>query len=217
MGVARMAAPEEQGIIRESMFILWFFLPAGLGNAAPIVAAKLPPLAAWSFPLDGYATFRGKRILGDHKTARGLLSGVIVGIATAALQVRLYRSLPRVRQIIPLDYTAINPLLFGALASLGALSGDALKSFCKRQLDIPPGANWVPFDQVDYVLGGIAGTALSIRLTWRRYLLLLVIWTVLHPLATCIGYALKLRDRPSRMEHRYSRGERPLGAGRAIQ
>jgi CDP-2,3-bis-(O-geranylgeranyl)-sn-glycerol synthase len=177
-----MAAREERGIIKESVFVLWFFLPAGLGNATPIVAAKLPPLAAWSFPLDGYATFRGKRIFGEHKTVRGLLSGLLVGIATAGLQVRLYRSCPRLRQVIPLDYTAIHPLLFGALASLGALSGDALKSFFKRQVGIPPGESWIPFDQVDDVLGGIAGTARALHLGRMLYLLLPVIWTVLHPL-----------------------------------
>ena len=183
-------------IVRDSLFVLWFFLPAGLGNVAPIVAAKLPCLKAWSFPLDGYATFRGKRIFGDHKTVRGLLSGLLVGIATAALQVFLYRSVPLVRQFIPIDYTAINPPLFGALSSTGALSGDALKSFFKRQCGIPPGESWIPFDQVDYVLGGITFTALYIRLTWTQYLLLLVIWTLLHPLATFIGYTLKLKDRP---------------------
>jgi CDP-2,3-bis-(O-geranylgeranyl)-sn-glycerol synthase len=79
---------------------------------------------------------------------------------------------------------------------MGTLGGDALKSFFKRQLDIPPGESWIPFDQVDYVLGGIAGTALCIRLSRSQYLLLLGIWTILHPLATSIGYLLKLRDRP---------------------
>ncbi len=183
-------------IVRDSVFVIWFFLPAGLGNVAPIVAAKLPWLKAWSFPLDGYATFRGKRVFGDHKTVRGLLSGLFIGVVTAALQVRLYREVPLVRQIIPIDYTDLNPWLFGALSSTGALTGDALKSFFKRQLGIPPGKSWIPFDQVDYVIGGIVFTALYIRLSWIQYLLLLVIWSLLHPLATYIGYAMKLKDHP---------------------
>ena len=58
-----MVAHKEQGIINESVLVLWLFLPAGMGNIAPILVAKLPVLAAWSFPLDGYATFRGRRIL----------------------------------------------------------------------------------------------------------------------------------------------------------
>lgn len=183
-------------IIRDTVFVIWFFLPAGLANVAPIVAAKLPWLKAWSFPLDGYATFRGKRLFGEHKTVRGILSGLLVGIVTAALQVLLYRNVPLVRQIIPINYADLNPLLFGALSSTGALTGDALKSFFKRQFGIPPGESWIPFDQVDYVLGGIAFTALYIRLTWTQYLLLLVIWTLMHPLATFIGYLVKLKDRP---------------------
>jgi hypothetical protein len=107
-----------------------------------------------------------------------------------------HRSIPFVRRVIPIDYAALHPLFFEALSSLGALGGDALKSFFKRQLEISPGEIWIPFDQVDYVLGGIAGTALYVRLNWRQYLLLLVIWTALHPLATSIGYLLKLKDRP---------------------
>ena len=178
------------------VFVIWFFLPAGLGNVAPIVAAKLPCFKAWSFPLDGYATFRGKRVFGDHKTVRGLLSGLFTGMLTAVLQVWLYREVPLMRQIIPIDYTSLNPWLFGALSSIGALTGDALKSFFKRQFGIPPGESWIPIDQVDYVIGGIAFTALYIRLSWTQYLLLLVIWSLLHPLATFIGYTLKLKDRP---------------------
>ena len=76
-------------MFRDIFFVIWFFLPAGLGNIAPIFAAKLPWLKTYAFPLDGYAMFRGKRLLGDHKTVRGLLSGLLTGMATASLQVLL--------------------------------------------------------------------------------------------------------------------------------
>ncbi len=56
--------------------------------------------------------------------------------------------------------------------------------------------SWIPFDQIDYMIGGIAFTALYIRLTLPQYLLLFVVWSLLHPLATFIGYMLKLRDSP---------------------
>jgi len=61
-------------IIKNALFVVWFFLPAGLANMTPIFAAKLPYLSRWSFPLDGYATFRGKRVFGSHKTIRGVLT-----------------------------------------------------------------------------------------------------------------------------------------------
>jgi len=182
--------------MKDALFVLWFFLPAGLANMTPIFAARLPFLRRWSFPLDGYATFRGKRIFGSHKTIRGVVSGMFIGILTVYLQVSVYAHVAWVRTFVLLDYTAIQPLLLGMLASGGALLGDALRSFCKRQLGIAPGKSWFPFDQLDYVLGGIAVTAVYVRLTYWQYLLLGLIWFLLHPLATLIGYLLKLKDHP---------------------
>jgi CDP-2,3-bis-(O-geranylgeranyl)-sn-glycerol synthase len=181
---------------QDLLFVLWFFLPAGLANAAPILAARLPWLNTCSFPLDCYMTFHNTRILGSHKTVRGLLSGIVAGILVTWLQVLCYEQFPLVRALIPLNYSAINPLLFGFLAAGGALIGDAIKSFFKRQRGITPGKTWFPFDQLDYILGGIAFTSLYIQLTITQYLLLGLVWFLLHPLATLIGYELKLKESP---------------------
>lgn len=181
---------------RDLLFVLWFFLPAGLANMTPVFAAKLPLLRTLDFPLDGYATFRGKRVFGGHKTVRGLLSGILVGILTVYLQVALYIAFPLLKSFVSLDYTTIRPWLLGLLASLGALLGDAARSFFKRQLGIAPGKSWFPFDQLDYIVGGSALTALYVRLTPLQYLLLIALWFFLHPLATLLGYWMKLKDSP---------------------
>lgn len=181
-------------LILTIVFVIWFFLPAGLANMTPIFAARLPYIKRLSFPLDGYITFRGKRLLGDHKTVRGLLSGILVAIGTVYLQQYAFEHVPLVRIFVPLNYVAINPLLFGLLSALGALGGDTVKSFFKRQLAIAPGKSWFPFDQMDYIVGGIALTAFYTQLTLVQYMLLFLIWFLLHPLATIIGYFLKLKD-----------------------
>jgi CDP-2,3-bis-(O-geranylgeranyl)-sn-glycerol synthase len=183
-------------MIKDILFVIWFFLPAGLANMAPIFAAKLPALRRLNFPLDCYFTFRGKRIFGSHKTVRGFISGVIVGILTVYLQVFLYTTVPLLKTFISVNYNTINPMLLGLLASSGALAGDAVRSFFKRQMDIAPGKSWFPFDQIDYVIGGIVLTACYIRLTILQYLLLFVIWFFIHPLATLVGYWLKLKNSP---------------------
>jgi CDP-2,3-bis-(O-geranylgeranyl)-sn-glycerol synthase len=183
-------------MIRDILFAIWFFLPAGLANAAPVFAVKFPYLNTFSFPLDCYATYRGKRIFGSHKTLRGLFSGVLLGTLTVYLQVFLYEQVPLVRTFVLIDYASINPLLLGLLASVGALAGDALKSFFKRQLGIDPGKSWFPFDQLDYILGGICFTAFYVQLTLPQYIVLCLVWFLLHPLATCIGYMLKLKESP---------------------
>ncbi len=183
-------------IMKDVLFVVWFFLPAGLANMTPIFVAKLPLLKRWSFPLDVYFTFRGKRVFGSHKTIRGVVSGMLIGILTVYLEVYVYANVPSVRAFVMLDYGDIQPLLLGALLSGGALAGDTLRSFFKRQLGITPGKSWFPFDQLDYVIGGIALTALYIHLTFLQYLLLGLIWFLLHPLATIIGYILTLKDSP---------------------
>lgn len=178
------------------LFVLWFFLPAGLGNLAPILATKIPALKKYTYPMDFYKKFRGKRIFGDHKTIRGLLAGVVVGIITVYLQIFLYNHFQFFKDVSMFDYNKINPVLLGFLSAFGALFGDALKSFFKRQLKIPAGKPWFPFDQVDYILGGILFTALYLRFDLRTYIVLFVIWFILHPLSTFIGWLLRLKDDP---------------------
>ncbi len=183
-------------MIKDILLVIWFFLPAGLANAIPIFAARIPPLKDWSYPLDAYITWDGKRILGDHKTIRGLVSGIFVAILAVYLQIYVYEHSSLVRQFISLDYTSINPILFGLLLAIGALGGDALKSFFKRRINIAPGKSWFPFDHIDYILGGIILTAFYIHLSLWQYILLCVIWTFIHIVATFVGYLLSLKDNP---------------------
>jgi hypothetical protein len=57
--------------MKDILFALWFFLPAGLANAAPVFANKIPGSEWLAVPIDGGKHFRGKRITGNHKTIRG--------------------------------------------------------------------------------------------------------------------------------------------------
>lgn len=183
-------------ILLELIFIFWFFGPAGVANMAAFFSSRLPYIGKFSYPVDAYLMFRGKRILGSHKTVRGFVVGILAAIAIVYLQVFLYQSFWFVRAIVPLDYTTINPILFGFLAGFGALLGDSVKSFFKRQRGINPGRSWFPFDQIDYILGGMVFTWFYIPLTIWEYLLLFVLWFLIHPFTTVIGYLLKLKKDP---------------------
>ena len=183
-------------MIQELFFVFWYFLPAGVANMTPIFVAKLPILRKWSYPLDCYKTYRGKRILGDHKTVRGMISGLIAGIVIAWLQRYFYTHMPMIQTLIPRNYASIDPVILGILAGLGALTGDAIKSFFKRRRGIPSGESWFPFDQLDYVIGGTLFMALYFPLTVIAYILLYFMWFLMHPLSTWIGYELKLKKSP---------------------
>lgn len=183
-------------ILKDLLFVYWFFAPAGLSNLAAFVSGKIPFLKPYNQPVDFGMKFRNKRILGSHKTIRGFVAGIIAGILCVYLEIFLYTQFSFIRDIVPVDYTTINPILLGSLLGFGALAGDAVKSFFKRLKNVPPGKSWVPFDQIDYILGGIFFSALYIRLDLWLYFLLFLIFLFLHPFYNFLGYLLRLRKDP---------------------
>lgn len=136
--------------------------------------------------------FRKKRILGKSKTWRGILVGVLTGIIIVCIQKYL---LPNVSFAL-IDYSEVNALLLGFLMGAGALIGDLVESFFKRQVGIKPGKPWIPFDQTDWVFGSIIFSMIYVELDLKSILIAIVILGILHPTANSIGYLLKLREVP---------------------
>jgi CDP-2,3-bis-(O-geranylgeranyl)-sn-glycerol synthase len=179
------------------LFSLWFFMPAGFANSTPIIAAHLPGLSNLNLPMDLGRTFRGKRIFGEHKTWRGLLIGLLVGVLIVWLQALAYRHYGWAQSIAsPLDYGTISFMALGTALGVGALMGDAIESFLKRQFNIASGHTWFPFDQLDFVIGGTLLSAVYVRLPAKDYVFILFIWFGMHLLFSYIGFLLKLKERP---------------------
>ncbi len=183
--------------MHDILLSLWFFLPAGAGNVAPILAARVPVLARFSAPIDGGAMFRGQRLLGDHKTWRGIACGVIVSTAVFWLQQMLAGHFVALQHLgSPVVYASLPALVIGPLFGLGALGGDALKSFFKRRVGTPPGKSWAPFDQVDYIIGASLATVPFVILPWQAYVWAVITWPVISVASTAIGYLLGLKNQP---------------------
>ena len=179
------------------LFALWFFLPAGLSNGFAVVAAKLPLLRHWNTPVDGGHNWRGVRILGDHKTWRGLVGGTLIGALTAWLQGLAYQDYQAVREFCAaLDYGTINTVLLGALLGFGALLGDMIKSFFKRRIGVPSGKSWFPFDQLDYIAGGLLCSAVIVQLSIGSYAWIVGLWFGMHLLFSYLGYIAHFKDDP---------------------
>lgn len=175
---------------------LWIFLPAGIANATPVIASKMAFLNKLDKPMDFGKSFRGQRIFGDHKTFRGLITGTIMAIVTFLLQQYLYQNSSWLQENLVLNYNEINPLLFGTLASLGALLGDAVKSFFKRRSNIKPGEPWFPFDQTDYIIGGLIFLLPYLAPFQYLFIQIFIVYFLLHLISTVVGYLLKLKDKP---------------------
>lgn len=170
--------------------VLWFLVPAFLANMAPVLARGR--LSWMAVPIDAGRTFRGVRILGDHKTWRGLVVGVVAATLAYEAQ-RLAYGAGLATDLALVDYQA-HPVLPGFLLGLGTIVGDAVKSFFKRRAGIAPGASWPVLDQLDFMAGAYAFVAPictpPLWATLAALPLVLAGGVVVH----AIGFLLHLRE-----------------------
>lgn len=131
-------------------------------------------------PLDfGVSLSDGQRLFGDHKTVRGFVSGLIVGVVVAAFEsVFFHPSL----------------MIVGILASLGALAGDLAGAFAKRRLKISPGGSLPVFDQLDFVVGAMLLVSPIASLSLGTALILVLVTPPIHFLTNLGAYALGLKS-----------------------
>jgi len=183
--------------MHDIFFALWFFLPGGLANASPVFASRIRLLKPLYKPIDLGHSYRGKRILGDHKTWLGLLFAIFVGLIVIALQKYGFNHSDWIKSISAnVNYSKTIIWWLGPLLGFGAIFGDGLESFFKRQIGIKSGHSWFPFDQVDYIIGGLLISLIVVRLSAVHYLVIICVWVVLHVVATSVGYLLKLKSSP---------------------
>jgi CDP-2,3-bis-(O-geranylgeranyl)-sn-glycerol synthase len=184
-------------VLNDILFALWFFLPAGIANLVPVFAAHIPGIKKFDAPIDGGRMYKGKRVFGDHKTWRGMIVGIIAGTLVLWLQQYLFQEVSWIRSFASeVDYPSLPTLIMGPLFAIGALGGDAIESFFKRQRGIAPGKGWFPFDQTDFIIGGAIATMPFVTLSVWHYLWLLVLWLGVHVISTVIGYFLGLKNTP---------------------
>ena len=173
--------------------VVWFLLPAGFANMSPILAKKLWP--RWDTPVDLNRTWRGREILGTHKTYRGLFVGSITGMAVFYLQQGFFREFIFIRDLSAFDYRAVS-VFFGAWMGLSGLLGDLIKSFIKRRLGISAGQSWIPFDQIDWIIGVLFGVSILFIPDTAFIIASLIIGVALHFLTKVVGYFLHLNEAP---------------------
>src|SRR3989344_4035890 len=106
---------------------LYFFLPAYLANASPVIVKDL--FKSLAKPVDFGMKYRGRRILGNHKTFRGIIAASLTGIIMIIIQKNLY-AYDLFRKLSLMDYNSYpNLVMLGFLLGFGAIFGDSVKSF----------------------------------------------------------------------------------------
>ncbi len=144
-----------------------------VANVLPWLSSRLLP-RWWTAPLDGGLRLKdGRRLLGAHKTWKGLLAGTL-GCGLAGL---------------------LAGPGFAVGAAFGALSlaGDALSSLAKRRLDVAPGTEIPGLDQLPEALLPAVVLAGALRLGATEILASALAFLVLDLLATRVRH----RDAPA--------------------
>jgi CDP-2,3-bis-(O-geranylgeranyl)-sn-glycerol synthase len=158
--------------------LLVFMLPAYAANmAAPFVRFW----KGWNPPIDA-------RRLGSHKTVLGFVAGVGAAVLAAFLL-----------SLAGEPALADDPgrwLSFGLLMGLGAMAGDALKSFFKRRLHVAPGRPWVPFDQLDFQVGALLVAGHRGRLQALDVAVILCFGFLADLAVNRLAYRLRIKDTP---------------------
>lgn len=156
--------------------LVCFMAPAYAANMAPPLGRLWP---GWNPPISS-------RWLGSHKTVLGFLAGVVAALAIAFAQHRLGW------------HTTIGQdggwLDLGLRLGVGAMAGDSAKSFFKRRLGIAPGRPWIPFDQLDFVLGALLLVGPRAALTAGDVAIVLGVSLAGHVAVSHVAYWLGLRD-----------------------
>ena len=166
-----------------SRLILATYRGARVLHGPAYVANMAPPFLrywkGWNRPISA-------RWLGEHKTVMGFAAGVLAALLTTGLQSRI----PWTGRLVTYDDWLELGLRFGA----GAMAGDSIKSFVKRRVGIAPGRPWLPWDQLDFVVGALALVAGRARLSWSDLAVILVLSLVGHIVVTRLAYWIGIRD-----------------------
>lgn len=162
---------------------IYFLLPAYVANMCPVFATrlKIPP-----------HTVIHEHYFGAHKRYRGFVAGYIGALLILLLQ-QYFQGTGTMESFRMLDYNTINIWLYAFLFGFGAITGDLIKSFFKRRMNIASGRPWFPFDQIDLVIGALLFLAPFYFPGWAVVVTLIIITPLLHFVSNVVGYWLGIK------------------------
>lgn len=170
---------------------------AGIAHMAVVTFDLWPAL---KIPLDGGRSWRGKRLLGDNKTVRGLVSMVLFSILFCYLLAWLTAISPAWARYTVLDFEHYSPALYGVLYGLGYTLFELPNSFLKRRREIAPGMAGGPLnillDHSDSVMGCLLFLYPFARFDPAFIAAGVLFFTALHIAVDYLLFLLRLREQP---------------------
>ena len=186
-----------------ALLIITAFIGSGVVH---VIWLRHPLSKRFQIPLDRGRKFRGRRILGDNKTVRGLMAIIPATGATflglALLRPGLPPSFAEGLWELPVwSYAGL-----GLLAGIGFMAGELPNSFVKRQLGIAPGdaPTSLPlrlatglFDRIDSIFGVLLVLTLVVPVPWKTWLYVLLLGPGIHFLFSASLYWFRVKERPA--------------------
>lgn len=184
---------------------IYFILPAYVANMFPVI------LGACKFP---FGIPISEKHFGKNKTYRGFYAGYFGALLMLYCQKYLInldslnlldsQATQISEPITILNYSEINIFFYAFLFGFGAILGDTVKSFFKRKLNKKSGSSWVPFDQLDFILGSLfflipfqfldfSQSDFLQNLEISHYLILLFFTPIFHLISNIIAYWLGIK------------------------
>ena len=179
---------------------------------SPIVAGclnmiwcRLNILKKYNVPMDYNKNFiDGKRIFGDNKTWKGFIGYIILNIFCAVVLGKIW-SICNLNNMNYFYYsipnTIYNNCIIGLLLGLGYSLFELPNSFLKRRMNIEPGKTssgiskilFVFLDQADSVIGCCTVLYLFYNMTFKFYIMYILLGAFTHFVFNILLFLLKLR------------------------
>jgi CDP-2,3-bis-(O-geranylgeranyl)-sn-glycerol synthase len=145
------------------------------------VANGAPVIFGGGTPIDLNKRFMGKPIFGKHKTIRGFVFGVVSGIIIGALE----------------SFAFPQMLLIGIALSFGALIGDMLGSFIKRQMGHKEGKDILLLDQSAFLLVALLfAVPLGSLPSIYGFIFIVILTGVLHKVTNFLAHKARIKEVP---------------------
>lgn len=173
---------------------IYFYSPGALANMGAVISRFVPGFNQLRQPIDFGLTLRGYRLVGDHKTVGGFLFGVLFGVLVGLIKFIWID--PHLPDLLLFELSFLSNLWLSLLLSVGAVSGDLLKSLLKRQLNVDPHKPFVPFDEIDHSLTAMLLAKIFFPISWTMVGLTVFIYIFIHATSNVIGYLLKIKKVP---------------------
>lgn len=173
---------------------IYFYLPGAFANMGATFGRFIPFFKDLTQPVDRGIKYRGIQLVGDHKKLGSFLFGALFGILFALFKVFVLDNY--FQDFLLLEQSPMKNMILYTIISFGAVTGDLIKSFFKRQLKITPHSAWIPFDEIDHTTTSLLLVKIFFPISWLAISTIIFIYLFLHAGANVLGFLIGVKKVP---------------------